>query len=505
VRGGGSPDTAASGEGAPDVPHASQHNPAQWLGWSSSDTFYSTPQTCHRSNKSGPARAYFNHIKPSFPNSTFVSVACSGAAIYNGLLQPQLHDDGTTKVAKSQLDQVKKWMSDNRPGRRIDALFISVGVNDIGFGNIVERCIDIYYQPCQNNSNFTIQVEQRLAALNGYYNHLANNIQFHLNPVKVYITEYPDPTRKTPTTFCDGEPSFPELLGLIEKSEAQWASEFVIATLNAKVQAAAQNNVHHGWQFVGGVASAFRGHGWCASSPFVNTAGASNSVQGDIWGMVHPNATGYQTTGDRIATTFNSTFPSLSPTRVSLSTSAYNIVQLNWGDHSASETRYEVQTTASLNGAPLWTLTTTLAANTATWTHGPLEGASGYSYAYQVRACNSGGCAPWSNQVTYTVPPPPNTIPAAPGNLKDTVTIIGEQEKHTLSWTLNSTNQTQIVLKYREVGATTWTAVTMPTATTKQYVLGPAFNVGHSYNFYVQACNTYGCSAPSNTITVEIY
>ena len=98
----------------------------------------------------------------------------------------------------------------------------------------------------------------------------------------------------------------------------------------------------------------------------------------------------------------------------------------------------------------------------------------------------------------------PSSPPAAPSNLKDTAVVSGTRYKHTLSWTLNSANQTQVVLKYQEDGTSTWTSITMPTATTTSFVLDTRFALYHAYTFYVQACNANGCSAPSNTVWVDI-
>jgi lysophospholipase L1-like esterase len=480
-------DSIASGEGAPD-----SGNPfARWTGWNGGPGF-SDPGTCHRSNNSGPALAFSQRIQPTFPNATFVSVACSGAGIYNGIADIQW-DGASIKVPISQMDQVKNWMAANRPGRRIDALFLSVGANDIDFAGAVSRCITDSH--CENNPIFVDTVTSNLNALGAKYDSLALGIQQNLNPVKVYITDYHDPLRKDAATFCNAEP-FGDALAGVTGDEAQFASQFIVSRLNTEVAQAAQRNARFGWQPVTGMAQQFVGHAYCSGNArFVNTANDSLLTQGDPFGMVHPNRSGYQLFANALGNAFGSQQQTLSPTFLTYRNPAYNSVQLLWGDHSNGETRYEVQVSASAG----WTVTVTLPADTTSWQHDGL--ASGYSYSYQVRACNAGGCAPFSNQVTYTVPAPPSPVPTAPSGLHDTVTFVGEVEHHTLSWRLTSTNQTSVVVKYQLDGTSTWNTVTLG-ATATSYGLGPAFKVGNTYNFYVQACNSYGCSAPSNTISV---
>jgi hypothetical protein len=492
-------DSVASGEGAPDVPHTylgQIYPPTGWLGFSDGNVNISDPGVCHRSNNAGPAQAFFQRIKVALPNATFVSAACSGAGIFNGLTQTQLKDDGTPKVNAPQLQQVANWMAANRPGRRIDALFVSIGANDAGFGDVVLQCMNpLKLVACENDPTFVAQETQKLANLALQYDGLAWAIQNTLNPVKVYITDYFDPTQKAAGVFCNGEP-VGDPLSFISGDEAQWASQFVIAKLNANVEAAAQRNAAHGWQAVTGIAPSFIGHAYCSGNKrFVNTVDDSLLLQGDRDGSVHPNTRGYAVYRDFIANTFLSTRLSLIPTILSQSHPTYNSVQLSWEDHSGSATRYEVSVSGWVNPVPL-------PAATTSWQQDNLT--PGVTYAYQVRACNAGGCAPFSNQVFYTVPAPPSPIPAAPSNLTDTPTPSGTLYKHTLSWTLNSANQTSVVLYYQDDTTTTWNTIPMPSATTTQYVLGTAFKLYHAYNIYVQACNANGCSAPSNTIWVDI-
>lgn len=395
-------DSIASGEGAPDV--AKGPNPWDqpvWAGGVASPS----PTLCHRSNKAGPAQAYYTRIKPVYQTSYFLHVACSGAGIVNGIMNPQLYDDRTVKVGTPQIAQLRNWLTSNFAGRRLDALFLSIGANDINFAPIVTHCL--WVTSCENDTDFVNGVTMDISNLDRLYDDLAATIRTQISPapLKIFISEYPDPTRKDASQFCNAEPSG-DTLNRITGDEAQWASQFVVANLNAKIRAAAQRHAADGWVAVPAAAD-FIGHAYCSATPWINTMTASNAVQGDDYGTVHPNYAGHALYRDHLASAFFAAYP------------------------------------------------------------------------------------------------PPTTVPAAPSNLADTVTFIGEVEKHTLSWRDNSTNETQFVLSYQAAGASSWTTVTLNYNTTK-YALGRAFSIGQTYSFFVQACNAYGCSLPTDTIDVAL-
>jgi lysophospholipase L1-like esterase len=118
-------DSVASGEGDPDGP--SLFNP-RWL-----------ETRCHRSLRSGAAQAALA-LEAGSPHSavTFLPLACSGATIDRGLLGPfggvQRNTAlGDLPAQASQVARLQKL-------RRIDALLLSVGANDVYFGPLAEFC-----------------------------------------------------------------------------------------------------------------------------------------------------------------------------------------------------------------------------------------------------------------------------------------------------------------------------------------------------------------------------
>ena len=118
-------DSYASGEGNP-------RNVDAWLKKrnSSFDPYWDDDQ-CNRSVHGAPAQAALQLEQASKKTSvTLVDVSCSGATVQKGILGPQL------RGMKSQIEAVNDLVK----GRDIDAVVMSVGGNDVGFGSILTSC-----------------------------------------------------------------------------------------------------------------------------------------------------------------------------------------------------------------------------------------------------------------------------------------------------------------------------------------------------------------------------
>lgn len=120
-------DSYASGEGNP-------RNVDAWLREPSSFDPYWDDDNCRRSVLGGPSRAALA-LEQSSPRSsvTFVNVTCSGATIDAGILGP-MPSSGQTA---SQIELARRVIGN----RAIDAVLLSIGGNDVGFGTILETCI----------------------------------------------------------------------------------------------------------------------------------------------------------------------------------------------------------------------------------------------------------------------------------------------------------------------------------------------------------------------------
>ncbi len=217
-------------------------------------------------------------------------------------------------------------------------------------------------------------------------------------------------------------------------------------------------------------------------------------------------------------------------------------VVLTWNDNAAVEDSYKIERRAVWG---VWTVIGSvgiLYGGTGSYTDPvPPPG----TYEYQVKACNSAGCSVPSNYVsvsrgTTTPPPPPTTqcsdgidndqdalidypsdtgcygkddndetpgtgggataAPVAPSGLTYTLDASGTAK---LTWTDNAANEDSHKIEYRSSPSGTWnqagmTYVSGGTGTSFSYPV-PS---NSTYDFRVVACNSVGCSAPSNTVSV---
>lgn len=287
-------------------------------------------ERCHRSADAGPALAA-RHLEEGDAKSsiTFIHVACSGAKIADpefgrplpptgpvppplgGLLHPYegIEPDPALPTLPPQLDQVADLVG----SRKIDAMFMSIGANDLEFSGIVKGCLvdlpgchvhDALFPEPDAIEDF----ERNLPKLPGLYDDLAAGMQAKLGSVldadDVYITEYFDPMRCGDGTVCD-----PTIPVLITKDEGTWAAASVVPQLNQGVQAAADK---HGWTFVTGIRDAYAGppgHGYAADDSWVVSIEESLKRQVDPYGAFHPRLPGHRTYRNRLLGMASSNLP----------------------------------------------------------------------------------------------------------------------------------------------------------------------------------------------------
>lgn len=360
-------DSYASGEGNPDIPQVPGFF---WPGIDQEVDWLD--DRCHRSALSGPAQAALR-LERSDPKTsvTFLSFACSGATVdtdyftggnpldpyepatgdrigsgvlgsYAGAAPP---GGDVTNHVPPQIDQLRSAITVTdaagtpvRDGngdlvmRRVDALVLSGGGNDIGFGPIATVCV-LYGPYCPDNlvgapnGGPEIPLRDRFAAdvgtMAGKYQRLATALST-LPVTEVFLTEYPDPTTDQSGNTC-GEmledvipplslwhlvnPLFPLWLKAvvvasnlvrfhIQGAEVSWARSTVLPGLNGAVQAA---TAAHGWTYVGGIANDFIGHGYCSTNSWIRRAADSTQMQGpypaivndSTKGTLHPTVAGH--------------------------------------------------------------------------------------------------------------------------------------------------------------------------------------------------------------------
>jgi hypothetical protein len=338
-------DSYASGEGNPDVPQKFATGPFDIpLPIVSRDAVWEDAR-CHRSATAGPAQAAMR-LELADPHSsvTFLSFACSGANVeqhgfnntspldpYNttgngvidngvGILGP--YAGAAPPAGAAPLDNQIQQVHDAVGHRRIDALVMSGGGNDIGFGYVGTACVvlphcetrSVTASPAAKAAGATTQtldarLHDDIAALPGIYDDLANQLDAtDLDVAKLYVSEYPDSTRNNAGAHCSAmlddviplstvivggaiaaavlAVTYPWVLpavfvaavasgvlppfGIFD-DEVAWAGDAALPAgdanadhgLNRAIADAAQAHVHNRvpWELVGGIADDFRGTG----------------------------------------------------------------------------------------------------------------------------------------------------------------------------------------------------------------------------------------------------
>ena len=160
------------------------------------------------------------------------------------------------------------------------------------------------------------------------------------------------------------------------------------------------------------------------------------------------------------------------------------------GSYTVSWTSVATATSYSLkeqiNGGS-WTIVQS--SNATNW------GAAGQSdgtYAYQVQACNGGGCGAWSSTSTTTVLFPPGSPPSVSSPSTNST------GSYTVSWS-TIVNATSYTLQERVNGGA-WTTVQSSSATT----WSATSKANGTYSYQAQSCNSGGCSAWSSVSTTTV-
>ncbi len=317
-------DSFAAGEGSPNL------TGAKWNG----------PHTpCHNSDENGRSAAARRIQTALGPASIFagrrlefIDVACSGATINGSIIGENyrgptpLTPSGPGLVGPpipSQVSQVRQWLN----GQELDLLIISVGGNDIGFGEIVAKCMTPLTS-CKDDAALETLIRRGklgstefvgLDFLAGAYTTMKNRIDADLKPKAVAIIGVPNPVRDQDNRYCHRYedhvgilPSnlldpfnhpFVEFVGLstigtlspaeVDRGESEWIEATVINPLNAKLEQIANNFRTSNWSYVD-IDYMTKLHGICSDDAWFNTFKTSLETQGDFNGVVHPKRTGYK-------------------------------------------------------------------------------------------------------------------------------------------------------------------------------------------------------------------
>jgi lysophospholipase L1-like esterase len=278
-------DSYASGQGAP--------NDQKWFRFCTSPW---NDQRCNRS-KWAPTTQAVERLRARGYDIVYRSFACSGASITEGLIGPYRGQQPRPgdPLLEPQLNELAALAQN--PGD-VDAVTISAGGNDALFGPIVATCM-LPPSDCDIINPF---VEEALVTLSENLDTLAVQIEgeIEIEPHRILLVGYADPTRRSDGSFCDREPDADPLAG-IDAEEARWAAEYVLPKLNRRLCLAA---LQRGWSYVA-APEEFETRGWCSDPDdfrenWINTGFQSLAKQNTPFGMMHPTRDGHHAVSERL-------------------------------------------------------------------------------------------------------------------------------------------------------------------------------------------------------------
>lgn len=261
-------DSYSSGEGAPYASGAKWDN-----------------ELCHRSGNSGQARAV-RAIKSENPGLAiaFKNVACSGAQVANGILLSQRkktwfgESDESRAVVTPQMTQVRDWMADHGYAE-LNIAMVSGGGNDVDFGLFVEKYLvwpNEFKVGTPEFNNLRTVINNDVPQL---YRSLQQAFEQNFTYDRVLVSEYPDPMRGKDGLFCD--------------AETNAMNQAFLQPLNTAIRTTISG--FSKFTYVGGTMAASRYNGICNNETpyFNNWLHDSVLMQGDFFGIVHPNRRGH--------------------------------------------------------------------------------------------------------------------------------------------------------------------------------------------------------------------
>jgi hypothetical protein len=159
-------------------------------------------ELCHRSKKSGLVRGVKKFILYNPETAIdYLHVACSGASAIDLFkrLQPSSRLGDNRTVAQTQFDFLRNELIGARGHDQIHLLIMSIGGNDVGFGEVV---VNYVIEPRNIVAeDFLSDLESGINTSIESLESLYENIDAHINndlgdkPPIVGICTYPNPTR----------------------------------------------------------------------------------------------------------------------------------------------------------------------------------------------------------------------------------------------------------------------------------------------------------------------
>jgi hypothetical protein len=275
-------------------------------------------KNAHRSLRAGHVQAA-RHLEDLEAGTvvTLLTFARSGAEIVHGLLGPREDEIRgkneaswiNTKGRIGQLEEVR-----NTVGKRtIDALIVSIGGNDLGFAGSVEDMVTgdsswIIFN--KDDKKARAKIKETVAKLlgsdlksgeltkpGGVFDELKKQIDHKLNVNQVFLVGYPTGFFDDNTKDASGNFKLRscEVFESVADMDLTPADMRLFRDTAQKLNTAWRTVIapRYGWHYVD-VTEGFLGHGYCSrGGRFFVHCEESLKNQGDIDGMLHPNADGH--------------------------------------------------------------------------------------------------------------------------------------------------------------------------------------------------------------------
>jgi hypothetical protein len=220
----------------------------------------------------------------------------------------QLADDlPSPGLIRPQLTAAREFLARQR--LHADAVVMSIGGNNFGFGDLVKECI---VSDCSTRAS---TLPARASALAASYASLATSLQARVLPANTFLASYPFPLSKGASSSCAGDDFSDVLLSGgtlvpdalftgITAAESTFAGT-MLGSLNGAVASAVTT---HGWKPITSHLASVTGHGVCTTDRWFNgirdavrTQGADRVTPLPLvdfgklsFGMVHPNDLGHR-------------------------------------------------------------------------------------------------------------------------------------------------------------------------------------------------------------------
>lgn len=234
------------------------------------DTTYSGPANC------GKYPAVIAELAAQFPNP-IAGVQLAAAQIAYADCKT-LSDDTDTNSIRAQIPEAVDFL--RTQGLKADAVVMSIGGNDLGFGDVIGECLSPGNNCADPNGKAAKALFIGSAVLPLRYSSLATKISTTgVIGSNTFLTSHPNPLSKNADRTCAGLDFFPDFL-LQNLSDGNAA--FGVSVLN-KINSMVADAVTvpgRGWKAITSHIGSATNHGMCSSDPWYNTRDAALKQQG---------------------------------------------------------------------------------------------------------------------------------------------------------------------------------------------------------------------------------